>query len=585
MTTTPFTTIEHHVDFCVVGGGMAGLTAAVLAARHGARVVLVHDRPVLGGNASSEIRIHICGADRHGGLPNLRETGLLEDLRLENLRRNPNRIYSEWDLLLHETAALTPGLTVLYNCTCQAAEMDGARIASITGWQLTTQTYHTIHATLFADCSGDGVLAPLTGADFRVGREGRAEYGESIAPEIADRHTMGMTCLFQTREYDTPQPYIPPAWIHHYTDDDLPNRGESHQYFGMGYWWVELGGNGDSIADTEALRDELLKTALGVWDHIKNGGDHGAENWALEWLQFLPGKRESRRFLGDHVLCQPDVAAEGRFPDLVAYGGWSMDDHNTAGFYAARLGAPPTIFHACPSPFGIPYRALYSRNIDNLYFAGRNASCTHAAMSSTRVMGTGMSMGMAVGTAAAIAVRDGLTPRAVGEGRLDELQQTLLHDDAYLPWVPLRFIPAVLDATLTASAGDPSPVRDGINRPVGDDPHAWSWAPGDWVAYTFAAPTAVREVTLLLDSALDTEITLSLHYYPKPSQLALPAVLARALRLEGLVDGQWTPLAAITDNVRRHVRIPVNATVTGLRATLDATNGADRSRVYGFYFI
>ena len=327
---------KHTADVCVVGGGMAGFCAALAAARHGAAVVLMHDRPVLGGNASSECRVHICGADRHNHVKNMRETGILEEVRLENLYRNPNRVFAIWDTVLYEKARFQDNLALLLNCSCNAAETEGSRIRSVSGWQLTTETTHRVEARIFIDCSGDGVLAPLSGALHRIGREARAEHGESIAPGEADSKTMGMTCLFQTREHDAPQPFTPPSWAYIFENEaDLPYGARGHGWWRMGYWWVELGGEHDSIHDTEMLRDELLKIAYGVWDHIKNRGDHGAENWALEWLQFLPAKRESRRYIGDHVLTQNDIEAEGRFGDTVAYGGWSMDDHHPSGFWSA----------------------------------------------------------------------------------------------------------------------------------------------------------------------------------------------------------------------------------------------------------
>ncbi len=572
----------HKVDVCVVGGGMAGLCAALAAARHGAKVALMHDRPVLGGNASSECRVHICGADRHNGIPNLRETGILEEVRLENLYRNPNRVFSIWDTVLYEKARFQDGLTLLLNCSCNGAAMDGPRIGSVAGWQLTTETVHTVEAKLFVDCSGDGILAPLTGAEHRIGREARAEYGESLAPEAADDRTMGMTCLFAAREYDTPQPFVPPDWACTFeTCDGLPYGAGRHQWWGTGYWWIELGGEHDSIHDTELLRDELLKIVYGVWDHIKNRGDHGADNWALDWVQFLPAKRESRRFLGDHVLTQNDVEAEGRFDDLVAYGGWTMDDHHPAGFWAVRLGAPATQFHKTPSPYGIPYRCLYSRSVDNLMFAGRNASCTHMAMSSTRVMGTCSAMGQAAGTAAALAVRHGCDPRGVS-GHIRELQQALLRDDAYLPWVPQEFGPLTTEANLTASRGDPEPVRDGISRPVGDEMHRWACAPGDWIAYEFAEPRPVESVTAVLDSALHKNIQMSHHV--KDDQLTrLPDELPRTFRIEGRKDGAWMPLAEVTDNRRRLVRIPVGDAVEAVRFALDETWRADQTHLYAFY--
>ena len=338
--------VEHEADLCVVGGGLAGTCAAVAAARRGIRVVLMQDRPVLGGNASGEIRMWVCGA--HGD--NNRETGIIEEMELENFYRNTGLSYSVWDSVVYEKAMLEPNLTLLLNCTCQEAMMEGRRIAAVKGWQMTSETYHTVRAALFADCSGDSILAPLTGAEFRLGRESRAEFGEPIAPELADRRTMGNSCLFQIRETDRPQPFIPPEWAYVFpTDDDMPFR---EHHIGTNYWWIELGGDRDSIHDADALRHELLRIALGVWDHVKNRGDHGADNWVLDWIGFLPGKRESRRYVGDVIITQQDVEAGGPFQDIVAYGGWTMDDHFPAGF--GHKESYPTIHHPAPSPWGIP---------------------------------------------------------------------------------------------------------------------------------------------------------------------------------------------------------------------------------------
>ncbi len=581
---TPFREEKHEADLCVVGGGMAGLCAALAAARHGAKVLLMQDRPVLGGNASSEMRVHICGADRHNGIKNMRETGILEELRLENLRRNPNWSYSIWDAVLYDKARRQENLTLLLNCSCVDAEMDGDRIASVTGWQLTTQTYHTVRAAIFADCSGDGILAPLTGSEFRVGREARHEYGESIAPEAADRRTMGMTCYFQAREHDAPQPFDPPVWAHRFEScEELPYGAEAHRWWRMGYWWIELGGEHDSIHDTERLRDELLRITFGVWDHIKNRCVHRAEaaNWALEWVQFLPAKRESRRYVGDHVLTQLDIEAGGEFDDVVAYGGWTMDDHHPAGFWSVRIGAPPTIFHPAPSPYGIPYRCLCSVNVPNLVFAGRVASCTHAAMSSTRVMGTACSMGQAAGTAAAMAAGLGVPPRQIG-AHVPELQRALLRDDCYLPGVRQAFSRLTRDAELAASRGRPDALRDGVNRPVGDEMHRWPCRPGDHVAYAFGEPRQVEEATLIVDSALDRDVQMS-HTHAGEHLNALPDVMPRVFRLEGMADGGWVPLAEVSDNCERLVRIPVGREVRGVRFTLLQTWGAAESNLYAFY--
>jgi len=559
------------------------MCAAIAAARHGAKVLLMQDRPVLGGNASSECRVGISGADRSGQIPHLRETGIVEELRLETLYRNPHDVYSIQDTVFYEKVRFEPNITLLLNCSCLEAETEGNHIVSITGWQLTTETRHTVKAAIYADCSGDSILAPLTGAEFRVGREARSEFGESIAPEVADRRTMGMTLLFSTRKYDSPQPFKPPSWAYRFEScDDLPWGERGHAHWMFGYWWVELGGEHDSIHDTEMLRDELLKIAYGVWDHLKNHCRHRqeVENWALDWMQFLPGKRESRRYVGDHILTQGDIEAEGRFDDIVAYGGWTMDDHHPAGFWSVKTSEPATIWHPCPSPYGIPYRILYSKNIDNLMFAGRNVSCSHAAMSSTRVMGTCAVMGQAVGTAAAMATRMGISPRDVNR-HIETLQQTLLRDDCYLPWIRQKFSPLTTSATLVANRGDAEPVRDGINRQVGDNPHAWECRVGDHVAYLFTEPTLVREVTLILDSDLSKGIG---HKYSRGNVMtSIPPVMPKVFHLDGLVDGNWHTLQSIQDNHQRFVRLSLEQRLEGVRFVLDETWGSEQTRVYAFY--
>jgi len=578
---TPFREERHKADFCVVGGGLAGMCAAIAAARHGAGVVLMHDRPVLGGNASSEIRMWVCGARG----PNNRETGILEEIMLDNLRRNPRRNYSIWDALLYEKVRFEPNITLLLNCSCLDAAMEGNHIRTVTGWQLTTQTWHTVEADLFADCSGDSVLAPLTGADYRIGREARREFGEDIEPVEADRKTMGMSCLIQARETDRPQTFIPPDWAHSYpSDDDLSHR--DHSVAGNNFWWIELGGEQDSIHDTETIRDELLKEAFGIWDHIKNHGDHGAENWALEWVGFLPGKRESRRYLGDYLLTQNDLRGEGRFNDIVAYGGWPMDDHHPAGL---RWKGEPTIFHNVPSPYGIPYRCLYSRNVDNLFFAGRNISVTHAGLSSTRVIATCAIVGQAVGAAASLAVRDGLSPRGVYERRIGELKQTLMDDDCYLPW-NVRELPELTKrADLTAAEGDPEPLRNGVDRPVGDTDNGWTVAPGGWAQYSFDAPVQIRRMRFIFDSDLNRNGPNGCHrnviccYRLNPEPVRVPPGLVRAFRIEALDDdGSWRVATRLEENHQRLVRLDVKLKTKAVRFVPEKTWGSERVHLFAW---
>jgi len=558
----------HRVDFCVVGGGLAGMCAAIAAARRGARVALMQERPVLGGNASSEVRMWICGARGE----NNRETGIIEEIALENRYRNPLRNYSIWDSILYEKVRFEPNITLLLNCSCNQATMDGQTVRSIKGWQLTTETWYTVEAKLFADCSGDSILAPLSGAEVRTGREARAEFDEDIEPEQADSKTMGMSLLIQARETASPQPFIPPPWANVYlTDDDLPHRG--HDLLTSNYWWIELGGDGDPIHDTEAVRDELLKVAFGVWDHIKNRGDHGADNWVLDWMGFLPGKRESRRYVGDHILTQNDVRAEGRFHDLVAYGGWTMDDHHPGGI---RWPGQPTIFHPAPSPFGIPYRCLYSRNVANLYCAGRNISASHAALSATRVMATCATLGQAVGTAAAIATRDGLTPRGVYEYGIEELQQALMEDDCYLPWHARRVPELTRQAALCASEGDPEPLRNGIDRPVNGQDNGWRGNIGSWVEYAWEGTRRVRGLRLVFDSDLNRpEKNMPCRYPLSAEPVGVPETLVRSFRVEAReADGTWRVVHREENNYQRLVRVELDMPTTALRFIPESTWGA-----------
>jgi hypothetical protein len=567
----------HQVDFCVVGGGMAGICAALAAARHGVRVALVQERPVLGGNASSEIRMCIDGAQGK----NVRETGILEEILLENRYRNPLCNYSMWDSLLYEKVRFEPGIDLTLNCSVNDLVMDGSRIRSVTGWQLTTQTWHTVEADLFADCSGDSILAPLSGADFRMGREARSEFNEDIEPEQADAKTMGLSCLIQARQTTRPQPFIPPAWANVYPNDDsLPFR-EHDPFTATNFWWMELGGEQDSIHDTEDVRDELLKVAFGVWDHIKNRGEHGAENWVLDWVGFLPGKRESRRYLGDHIFTQNEVRAGGRFDNLVAYGGWTMDDHHPGGI---SWNGEPTIFHPAPSPFGIPYGCLYSRNIDNLFCAGRNISVTHAAMSASRVMATCATLGQAVGTAASIAASNCQSPRHVGQEKIQTIQQLLMEDDAYLPWHTRRISELTRTAAFSASEGKPEPLRNGIDRPVEDVDNGWTGSIGASVQYTFEEAKRVRKLRFIFDSDLNRPgETMFFHYPLEIEPVGVPQTLIRSFRVEALNEaGNWQVIARQDNNHQRLVCIACDVRARSLRFIPESTWGAVQAHMFAW---
>lgn len=559
------------VDVCVIGGGMAGMIAAISAARGGAKVVLVHDRPVLGGNASSEVRMWICGA--HGR--DMKETGILEEIQLENCYRNPTQIYSIWDSVLYEKAKFCPNLRVLLNATCNNAQMETGRIVAVDAWQLTSQIIFRVEARFFIDCSGDSVLAPLTGALVRVGREAASEFDEDIEPSQADNRTMGNSLLLQLREMDCPQPFVAPSWAYKIgAASDLPNRGAEVR--GHNFWWLEVGGLCDTIRDAEPIRHELMKIGYGVWDYIKNYHPRKAEheNWTLEWFGSLPGKRENRRYVGAHILTQNDVRAGGAFEDIIAYGGWSMDDHHPAGLY---YPGKPTIFHPAPSPFGIPYRCLYSTNVNNLLFAGRNISTTHAALSSTRVMGTTSMLGQAAGTAAALCVRLHCDPAGLYANHLAELQQQLMDDDQWLPGRRRE----CSSLTQTAEVSHPE-IRNGADRPIGDQSNAFTGVCGEAVTLKWREPVQIGGLRLVFDSDLNQHKRMPCSVPLRGNCQGVPASMVRKFRIDAQsADGAWTTAYSSQNNYQRLVRVPLDVRAAAIRVVPEETWGADVARIFG----
>src|SRR5580765_8414602 len=300
------TLVDLECDLFIAGGGMAGVCAAVAAARHGARVVLVQDRSRLGGNSSSEVKMHIVGADINGHRPGWREGGLIEEFRLDDAVHNPQRSREMWDLLLYDKVKSEPKITLLLDTVCCAAETKGGLIQRVMARCDKTEHLYRVHARLYGDCTGDCRLALEAGAEMRRGRETKSEFNESLALDKPDSHTLGSTILFTSRNFGKPMPFTPPACARKVTKEMLRFRPiHSWEY---GYWWVEWGGALDTIRDNERIRFELLSIVLGVWDYIKNSGDlPTSANWGMNWLGMMPGKRGSRRIVGDHILTQNDL--------------------------------------------------------------------------------------------------------------------------------------------------------------------------------------------------------------------------------------------------------------------------------------
>lgn len=614
-------------DVLVAGGGPAGLCCAIAAARHGARVILCQDRPVLGGNASSEIRMHIVGANGVGGSERgapleteAREGGIIEEIRLEAAVRNPQRSASMFDLILYEKCRAETNLTSMLNTSVCAVELgESGEIAAVIADRASTEDRFHIRASVYVDCTGDGRLGAEAGAAFMEGREAKDAFGESLAPERGDTHRLGSTLLLQARRHGRPMPFVAPDWARKFSTEDLrlrlyasPGDEEpSHEY---GWWWAEWGGTRDTIKDNEDIRDELLAVALGIWDHIKNGppgtaagaDPHGASNWALDWLGFVPGKRESRRFIGRHILTQEDILHSRPFDDAIAYGGWSLDLHPPEGVDAP--GVQPCVQHEVPWLYDIPLSCCVARDVPNLMFAGRNLSATHVAFSSTRVMATCAAVGQGVGTAAAVAVASGKKPGDLcGDGeKIAEIRSLLVADDAYLIDGDFSFGNAATTARISASSESPGgEAKNVISRQTravhgerGAPPdrrvessHRWRSDPEAglpaWLMLRWEQAQQIEEVRLIFDTGLHRHLTLSQHDgYTSEKMIwgqAQPETV-RDYQIEVRGDGEkWSAVALVEGNYQRLRRHGVSCPdpVHELRITVSATHGLAEARICG----
>ncbi len=557
-------TINYEADLCVVGGGLSGLCCAIGASRAGIKTVLVHDRAVFGGNASEEVRMWICGA--HGR--DMRETGIIEELVLENFYQNTGLKYPVWSSVMHAKATAEPNLTVLLNSVCFDAVTESNKIKSIRAYQSNAETFHVVSAKYFADCSGDSVLAPLSGASYMYGREAKSDYNETIPPDTADKKTMGMSCLFQIRETDHKVTFTPPEWAYSYpTDADLPYKDHDRE---NNFWWIELGGDMDALHDTDKCRDELLKICYGVWDHMKNHGDHGVDNYELEWVGHLPGKRESRRYKGKYVITQNDVEAGGKFPDTVAYAGWTMDDHFPEGFRYTK--GHPTIYHPAPSPWGIPLRSMISENIENLVFAGRNISVTHAALSSSRVMATCAILGEALGNAVALSVKSGVHISKVDTERLKDI---LTDNDLFIPGHK-RKVSGLSKSALCSS----DTVRNGIDR---GDENLWKGKKGDEITYEFPEDTFVSSVRLVFNSDLNRKYhNMPCCYHLNETEYRLPDTIIKSYRIEAESSSGEKTVITVSNNRQRFVCHSIGKKVRYVKFIPLETNGAPEFSLFSF---
>lgn len=432
-----FPLVKLKADLIVTGGGLSGVCCAVTAARHGLQVVLVQDRSVLGGNASSEIRLWILGATSHMGNNNrwAREGGIVDEILVENMYRNPEGNPVILDAILLDKVTSEPNITLLLNTAVYHVEkQDSTTISSLKAYCSQNQTEYNLMAPLFCDASGDGVVGFLSGAAFRMGAEPKEEFNELFAPTKTYGELLGHSLYFYSKDTGKPVNFIPPSFALNDITQIPRFRSFNSQEYGCKLWWIEYGGRMDTVHDTEKIKWELWKIVYGVWNYIKNSGNFPeADTLTLEWVGMIPGKRESRRFEGDYILKQQDVVEQRLHDDAVAFGGWSLDLHPSDGIYTSGPGCNQ--WHS-KGIYQIPFRSLYSRNIHNLLLAGRIISASHVAFGSSRVMATSAYVSQASAMAAVLCTSLGCTPASLyNNGSIPKLQQLLLRSGQYIPGV------------------------------------------------------------------------------------------------------------------------------------------------------
>ncbi len=575
-------------EVLIAGGGLSGVCAALAAARNGAKVVLLQNRSRLGGNASSEIRMHIVGASQLKQV--WRETGILEELMLTESVTNPQECYEMLDYVLYDKVFSEKNITLLLDTVLYEVFTEGDRVSKIHAFCSPTEEIYEITAKKFADCTGDGILAALAGAEFMRGREAKSTYNESLGLDKADDITMGNSLMFQATEHDRPMPFVAPSWARKYTFKDFQFRKiHSYEY---GYWWIELGGMEDIVNDGQKIRDDLMAVMFGIWDYVKNSGDHPkSANWALSWFGMIPGKRESRRIAGDYVMTQRDAQAPTLLEDRVAYGGWPLDDHLPEGM--DDTSQKP--FRSIPlkGPYSIPMRSLYSKSFRNLYMAGRNISVSHVALSTTRVMATCAVLGQAIGTAMAYNLEHGLAPRQLcsDEKHLSRFQQILLRQDqAMLGVVNSDENDLARSASIKAShetlAGKATYVIDGVNRDIQDgETHQWQaeMSAGEpWIELSWKKGQQLSTVECTFDTGLNRFLRLSgqLSVHKRQVRGYQPETVSD-FRIEVKSKGKVVYETYIEKNyLRKFVHAFPKVQADTVRITVTKTHGDDLAKIF-----
>lgn len=578
-------------DVIVIGAGPAGCPAAIAAARLGAKTALISNRPLLGGNASAEIGVPVQGAGAHHRGKPVRETGIIEEAgRLAMHEIGVDGLLKQrWHITMSrpfQTMAKQEPLLDLYeNFWLEGVKKEDGRITEVILLDTLTGERKSLAGSMFIDCSGDAWLGHHAGVDQRVGREAYSEYLEDGAPERADRVTMS-ACLrggrrdgrknifLASKQHSSPQPFEAPPWVYKLPKEVLNKRGDANRLVGAvlhGTWWLEHPGEVDDLWDPEAARDELIRVIHSFWNYMKNEWSERGRlaNYTLDYVPFMAGKRESRRLMGDLVLNANDAINNRPFEDVIAHTGWSLDVHAPKGILSTT--GPYHIDTRIPVG-QIPYRCLYSRNVDNLLMAGRCCSVTHLALGTVRIEASCAATGQAAGTAAALALHRKTTPRGVYTSHLNELHQLLLKHDQFVPGVSNRD-PADLALTAAATASN--------TRKPGAPPYEGRWfelAMARGELFEWPADKTLSAVRLRLKADKARKVTLHLREASSANDLAaVTDIRAVTKDIQAGTEG-W-----VTFPIEKDVATPFAWVFLESASGVAWSAGANRSGGYRFY--
>ena len=579
-----FKEVTLEADYVVVGGGLTGLCSAIAAAREGLTVVLVQDRPVLGGNASSEVRLWALGATSHMGNNNRwsREGGIIDEILVENTWRNKEGNPVLFDMVLIDKVLAEKNITLLLNTTMhEVLKKDDRTLSGIVAINPQNGTEYHVSGKLFADCTGDGTLAYLSGASYRMGAEDRDEYSELFAPDpVKYGELLGHSILFYIRDTGKPVRYTAPDFALKDAGDVITKLADPNYFCpgqqGCKYWWLEYGGRFDTVTDTEEIKYELWKVVYGVWDYIKNSGRYPEmETYTLEWAGLFPGKRESRRFKGLYTITQQDIIEQRHHYDAVAYGGWAIDLHPSDGVYAP--GKACNQWHS-KGVYQIPYRCYVTPDLDNLFIGGRIISTSHVANGSTRVMCTAALGGEVTGRAAALCASHGWRPADLAsEDRIKMLQERLVRNGNFIPGL------------VTEPEGN---LADDASMEVSSElvleslPHDGSWFRLDYPAAELIPVSGkVPSITMTVEADEDTELLVELrssirkeNYTPDRTDESCTVRLTRGVNEINLRFGtaySSPRYVFVCFMANPHVKLPLSRRlVTGLMAVYNHINPA-----------